>query len=279
MKVASECYQCLGRLVRQVAELSTSDESLRAEALKEGLKIVDDNFSYDVVSIAIATKIHRAIKEITGNPDPYRAMKDEEMSISRELFEEISPSYTQDFQGCLALSVLGNAIDFFRDFDSIKEDMRGVVKFSLDDSSRFEEKLRKAEGVLFLADNAGEVFFDLPLVQWMGRLAKVTYVVKESPVQNDLTLEDLRRSRLEGEFDAVMTTGTATPGVILSLASAQFNREFESADLILAKGMGYYEALTELPDDGRVLHCLKAKCKPVADSLGVAMDSYVAVLR
>ena len=279
MKVASECYQCLGRLVRQVAELSTNDANLRAEALKEGLKIVDDNFSYDVVSIAIATRIHHAIKEITKNPDPYRGMKDEEMRISRELFEEISSSYTQDFQGCLALSVLGNAIDFFRDFDSIKEDMRGTVKFSLDDSISFKEKLKDAEAVLFLADNAGEVFFDLPLVQWMGRLTKVTYVVKESPVQNDLTLEDLRRSGMEGEFDAVMTTGTATPGVLLSLASAQFKREFQSADLILAKGMGYYEALTELPDDGRVLHCLKAKCKPVADSLGVAMDSYVAVLR
>ncbi len=279
MKVASECYQCLGRLVRQVAELSTSDESLRAEALAEGLKIVDDNFSYDVVSIAIATKIHRAIKDITGNPDPYRGMKDEEMRISRELFEEISSTYTEDFKGYLALSVLGNAIDFFRDFDTIREDMRGTVKFSLDDSSRFESKLKDAKAVLFLADNAGEVFFDLPLVKWMGQFAKVTYVVKESPVQNDLTLEDLRMTGLENQFDAVITTGTATPGVILSLASAQFNREFESTDLILAKGMGYYEALTELPDDGRVLHCLKAKCKPVADSLGVAMDSYVAVLR
>ncbi|MGB2800081.1 MAG: hypothetical protein WBC82_09600, partial [Dehalococcoidia bacterium] len=72
MKVASECYQCLGRLVRQVADLSTSGESLRAVAIAEGLKIVDDNFSYDVISITIATKIHQAIKEITGNPDPYR---------------------------------------------------------------------------------------------------------------------------------------------------------------------------------------------------------------
>ncbi len=279
MKVASECYQCLGRMVRQVAELSTSDESLRAEAITEGLKIVDDNFSYDEISIAIAMKIHRAIKEITGTPDPYRDMKDEEMRISRELFEEISSTYTEDFKGYLALSALGNAIDFFRDFDTIREDMRGTVKFSLDDSSRFEEKLKDAKGVLFLADNAGEVFFDLPLAQWMGRFATVTYVVKESPVQNDLTLEDLRRTGLEGEFDAVITTGTATPGVLFSLASAQFKREFQSADLILAKGMGYYETLTELPSDGRVIYCLKAKCKPVADSLGVPLDSYVAVLR
>jgi len=77
----------------------------------------------------------------------------------------------------------------------------------------------------------------------------------------------------------VITTGTATPGVLLSQASAEFKRQFEAADLILAKGMGYYETLSELPGDGRVLHCLKAKCKPVADSLGVPLNSYVAMLR
>lgn len=279
MKVAGECYQCLCRLAYQVAELSTNDGGLRADALRKGLKIVEDNFSYDAISIAIATKIHRAVKEITKTPDPYRGMKDEEMRISRELFEEVSPTYTQEFKGYLALSVLGNAIDFFRDFDTIREDIRGTVKFSLDDSSLFEKKLKGAEGVLFLADNAGEVFFDVPLVKWMGKFTKVTYVVKESPVQNDLTIDDLRRTGLENQFDAVITTGTATPGVIFSLASDQFKREFEAADLILAKGMGYYEALTELPGEGRILHCLKAKCQPVADSLGVPVDSYVAVLR
>lgn len=279
MKIASECYECLQRLARQVAELSTDDENLRAKALETGLKVVEDNFSYDEISITIATEIHRAARELTGNPDPYRGMKDEEMRMSRKLIEEIGPAAVGDFAGCLALSVLGNAIDFFRDFDSIREDMRRGVHFCRDDSAQFTERLKQARDVLFLADNAGEVFFDLPLVNWMQRSARVTYVVKESPVQNDLTIDDFRRCGMEGEFGAVMTTGCAVPGVIFSLASDEFKREFESAGLILAKGMAYYEALTELPGDGRVLHCLKAKCKPVADSLGVPLDSYVAVLR
>jgi hypothetical protein len=149
----------------------------------------------------------------------------------------------------------------------------------LDESDKFEAKLKRATKVLFLADNAGEVFFDLPLIKWMGRFAQVIYVVKECPVQDDTTIDDLKRAGLEGELGVVITTGTATPGVLLPLASAEFQREFEAADLILAKGMGYYEGLTELPGDGRVLHSLKAKCKPVADSLGVPLNSYVAMLR
>jgi uncharacterized protein with ATP-grasp and redox domains len=132
---------------------------------------------------------------------------------------------------------------------------------------------------LYLADNAGELYFDLPLVKSMKSFAQVIYVVKPSPVQNDLTLEDVRRSGLEAEFGEVTSTGIASPGVVFSLASEQFKREFESADLIFAKGMGHYEALSELSPEGRFFYCLKAKCQPVADSLGVPMNSYVAILR
>jgi len=279
MKAASDCYPCLRRLAYQAAGLATSDERLRAEAIREGLKIVDENFSHDVTTIAIATEIHRAIKGITKNPDPYRSMKDEEIRISRELVGEIRPAYHQDFKGLLALSVLGNAIDFFRDLATVREDLRQQVEFEIDDSGKFERKLEKASKLLFLADNAGEVFFDLPLVKWLESFASVIYVVKESSVQDDITVDDLKKSGLEGELETVITTGTATPGVLFSMASAEFRREFEAADLILAKGMGYYEALSELPGDRRVLHCLKAKCQPVADSLGVTLNSYVAMLR
>jgi uncharacterized protein with ATP-grasp and redox domains len=52
-----------------------------------------------------------------------------------------------------------------------------------------------------------------------------------------------------------------------------------SAALIFAKGMGYYEALSELPKQGKFFYCLMAKCKPVADSLGVPMNSYMAMLQ
>jgi len=113
----------------------------------------------------------------------------------------------------------------------------------------------------------------------MKQFAQVIYVVKPSPVQDDLTLDNVRGSGLEGEFGKVISTGIASPGIVFSLASAQFKREFESADLIFAKGMGHYEALSELPPEGKFFYCLMAKCKPVADSLGVPINNYVAMLQ
>ena len=76
-----------------------------------------------------------------------------------------------------------------------------------------------------------------------------------------------------------MTTGADNPGVMWSDASEAFKREFGSADLVFAKGMGFYEGLTELPPDGKVFHCLMAKCGAVSRSLGVSLGSYVAFMR
>ncbi len=294
MKLTPGCYECLRRLIYQAAELATGDASLKQNAIKEAMKILDDEFSYSQLSIVIATKIHKVVREMTHNPDPYRAMKEREMTLARELYPELSLRaeaasrrrgkkrsnlYKDELRGCLKLAAAANVIDFFREPGSIKDDIRKPVSFAVDDSEQLEAKLKDAGKVLYLADNAGELYFDLPLVKWMKQFAHVIYVVKPSPVQDDLTLDDVRRSGLEGEFGKVISTGIASPGIVFSLASAQFKREFESADLIFAKGMGHYEALSELPPEGRFFYCLMAKCQPVANSLGVPINSYVAMLQ
>jgi uncharacterized protein with ATP-grasp and redox domains len=279
MKLSNNCYECLRRLVSQAAELATDDHEIRSIAVTEGWKILETNFSYDEVSIVVSTKIHDVIKQITRNPDPYWQMKQREIKIAGELYNEMKHRYGDEFKGLLKLSVLGNTLDFFRPFDIIKEDMRREVNFVIDDSEQFEARLSSAHKVLYLADNAGEVFFDLPLVKWIRQFALVTYVVKGFPVQNDVTLEDVKQAGLETDLGNIITTGTATPGIIFSLASDQFKLEFELADLIFAKGMGYYESLSEIPAEGRIFYCLKAKCQPVADSLNVPVNSFVAMLR
>jgi uncharacterized protein with ATP-grasp and redox domains len=279
MKLAPDCYGCLRRLIHQAAELATDDVSLKQRAIKEAMKILDDEFSYSQLSIVIATRIHKVVREVTHNPDPYRAMKEREMTLAGELYPDLRSRYKDELRDCLQLAAAANAIDFFREPGSIKKDIREAVSFAVDDSEQFEAKLKNAAKVLYLADNAGELYFDLPLVKWMKQFAEVIYVVKPSPVQNDLTVEDVRGSGLEGEFGKVISTGIASPGIVFSLASARFQQEFESADLILAKGMGHYEALSELPTEGKFFYCLKAKCQPVAESLGVPLNSYVAMLQ
>jgi uncharacterized protein with ATP-grasp and redox domains len=279
MKAEEKCYDCLARLVKQASDLATEDEGLRAAAYAEGMRVLREDFSTEAVTIAIATKFHRAIREVSRNPDPFREMKEREIALSREMAERIRPQYGDGFGDLLKFCVLGNALDFFKPIDDVVEQMKQPVTFVLDDCAAFERKLESAKKILYLADNAGEVFFDLPLLKRMRRSARVTYVVKSAPVQNDVTVEDLELAGVEEEVGEVMTTGAANPGVVFSEASEEFKREFEAADLIFAKGMGYYEALSELPPMGKAFYCLMAKCGAVSRSLGVPQGSYIAALR
>jgi uncharacterized protein with ATP-grasp and redox domains len=279
MKATNDCYPCLANLVRQAAGLATEDPELRARAIEEGLSLLDREFSTEKVSIAVATPLHRVVRRVTGNPDPYRRMKEAEVDMASNLLKGRKSNPEATLRDNMILAVLGNNIDFFKDLKQIEKDMGMPVEFALDHVRKLEEKLKRARRILYLGDNAGEVLFDLPLVRRLECYAPVTYVVKESPVQNDITLSDLKKFDLEKELPRVITTGTDTPGVDMAMASDEFRSEFEAADLVLAKGMGYWETLSELKPQGKVFYLLKAKCKPVADSLGVELNSYVALLR
>ena len=278
MKASKVCYECLHRLIIQAATLATDDLRLRARAIQKSLDILKADFSLDEISIGVATRIHKVIKEITGNLDPYREMKDAEIAAARALFDNSSFKYG-GLKSCVELAALGNAIDFFRPIEVVKKELNASMRFVIDDSEKFAVKLKGASKVLYLGDNAGEVFFDLPLVKFLRQFVPVVYVVKGAAVQNDVTLGDVRQSGLDSDIGDIITTGTATPGIDFTLASSEFKQEFANADLVFAKGMGYYESLSELPAEGRVLHCLKAKCQPVADSIGVPLNSYLTLFR
>lgn len=279
MKITKTCYECLTQLVYQAAEMATDDENKRNRAVEKGLKKLRESFSLDKVSIVVATALHDTIKAESGSLDPYYKLKQSEIALARTAYLKVQDRYNGNFRGLLKLAALGNTLDFFRPLDVIEEDMKKEPEFVIDDTERLEAKIMEAKTMLYLADNAGEMFFDLPLLKWMRQYADVAYVVKERPVQNDLTRDEIRAAGLEGEFGWIMDTGTATPGIDFEVASAEFKKAFAEADLIFAKGMGYYESLTEFPARGRVFHCLVAKCRPVADSIGVPLNSSIAMMR
>jgi uncharacterized protein with ATP-grasp and redox domains len=279
MRISAECHECLTRLAAQASNYATGDMCLRKQARQKAEEALKDKFQPGAVSIVIASAIHDAVMRKTGNTDPYREMKDIEIEESRMLFELVKDSYRGGFQDYLKLAALGNAMDFFRPIEEVKKEItQNKLFFTIDDSALLEGKVKTAGNILYLADNAGEVFFDLPLLELMRKSSRVIYVVKESPVQNDITRDEIRRAGMERKIGEVMTTGTATAGIDFSKASGGFKQAFEDADFIFAKGMGYYETLEELPAEGKIFFCLKAKCQPVAESLKVPLGSYVARL-
>jgi len=278
MKVTPQCYQCLENLIENAVELATEDIKLRENAGKGARQILESRFSPVSISVDVATYIHDYIKDTTGNPDPYRHLKKREIELARDLYHRVKHLYQDGFHGSLRLAVLGNAMDFFRPLEDMDpSEINNSIELAIDHSELLLDRVQNAKKILYLADNSGEQYFDLPMVNLLKTYSHVSYVVKARPVQNDVTHDDLRFTGLDKEIDVIINTGTATPGIVMSHASDEFIREYNSADLIFAKGMGYYESLSEFPEDDRVFYCFKAKCKPVADSLGVPVESFVLI--
>ncbi|MDO8472795.1 MAG: ARMT1-like domain-containing protein [Dehalococcoidia bacterium] len=298
------CPSCIERLIHQTVDMATNDVEFRGEALAGALHAMRGMMSTDRIPTQVAGEVQRVIRRVTGNRDPHRKWKDDEMRQARVLFEAVRPRYGSDIRSLLTLAILGNAPDFFKEVSEVREEMLRPVKYQVDHINKVAEFLEGARSTLFmadpamdnmmcfvpavnlcmkkvvlLADNAGECYFDQPLVKEMAQVMLVTYAVKSSPVQNDLTEEDLLISGIYNQMGATIMGTTDTAGTDMELVSPVFRAEFDSADLVIAKGMGNWETLSELPPSGKVFHLLVAKCSPVAESLGVPLGSYVAMLR
>jgi hypothetical protein len=284
LRAQDECYFCLAGLAKRTAGLATVDQLKRKEALNKGLAYLTQNFSRSQIPTRVAGEIQRVIRAVTANADPFAAVKEKEMEIAREIVEKIKSTQRNDLPSLIAFAAKGNSIDFFLDVNMLRNEIQEPVTFAHNDIDAFcslgedFKNSRERKTILYFADNAGECYFDLPLVRKLEDFADVIYVVKANPAQNDLTLKDLEASGEREKFKRVITTGSDTPGLDLSLASKEFIEVLGSADLLLAKGMGYYETLQEGYALKPVFFLFKAKCVPIARSLSVPLNSYVAYL-
>ncbi len=276
MEIRPECHACLKRLVELTVAQATADPALQQRARRASLEIIAREFRPEAIPAGIANQLHHAIMAVTGNSDPFAARKAAETAYLGRMYRKIAATYGDDLESLLQLAAAGNAIDFFRDEAEVTRELASRVEFGLSDLDHFSRQLEGPPGVLlYLADNAGEQFFDAPLVAYLRRRGwRVRYVVKPSPIQNDLTRQDLEDSGLGAALEPVVDTGARTVGLEMDRASPAFLKLFDAAQFILAKGMGHFETLSHLADP-RLYFLLQAKCDPVARALGVARRTFV----
>ncbi|MDD3250836.1 MAG: ARMT1-like domain-containing protein, partial [Smithellaceae bacterium] len=140
------------------------------------------------------------------------------------------------------------------------------------DLEAFKKSVARAKQILYLADNAGEIFFDRLLIEQLGS-AKITLAVRGKPVINDATREDALASGMD-EIALVIDNGSDAPGTILEDCSAEFRAHFDKADMIIAKGQGNYESLAN--EDRPIFFLFRTKCSVISRRSGYSIGTYVA---
>lgn len=272
MRTYLECVPCFVRQCLDASRMASDDEAVHEAVLRETL-LGAAKMPFDRSPPWMGQRIHRLIRDMTGDDDPYRKAKRQSNQLALDLYPELKARVADaecPFEAAVRLAIASNIIDLGCNSGITDDEIRRAINAALtaDLNRTGLEQLRdaidEARSILYLADNAGEIVLDRLLIEELPR-DRVTLVVRGSPVINDATREDAEAAGLT-EIVPVMDNGSDVPGTLLESCSPAFRDAFDRCDLVIAKGQGNYETLSGAGK--QIFFLLQAKCEVIARHIG-----------
>ena len=275
MEIFLDCLPCFLRQVLEASRMATDDEQVQQAIMEEAIGLLKHYTTYRN-SPDIARGMHRIVKAHTGVDDPYREIKQRDLRAAHKLYPALRTQVREKEDSLywgLKAAATGNVLDsaICADFDMSRMDAEFKTPFTVCDLPILRQKLQTAQTLLVIGDNTGESVFDRLLLEQFPTL-HITYAVRSAPVINDVTMEEAVASGL-GEYARLISSGCDLPGTIPQEGSAEFQEIFRSADIVVSKGQGNFETLSD--SNRGIFFLLKAKCPVIARALGVELNNYV----
>ena len=275
MRTYLDCYPCFLRQALEAARLAKADENRQYWVLQE---VLNELHQFELTSTPpeMGNRIHQIVRREMGVRDPYQQVKEVSTRQALALYPRLKVLVAEaddPLKMAIRLSIAGNIIDLGV---AQEYDLEGTIQrvlaqpFAIDAYAAFREGLARTDGVLYLADNAGETVFDRVLIETLEK--PVIYAVKGGPVLNDATRQDALAAGLS-QVATIVDNGCNAPGTITTLCSQEFRCLLDDAGLIIAKGQANYETLSETA--APIFFLLQAKCPVIARDLGVPVKSIV----
>ena len=282
MKTSLDCIPCFVRQALEAITLVSPKAGERQRLMRYALRWISD-MKMGHSPPAVAQEFHRKLRERMKVKDPYRKAKDQHNSLAKALIPALR-RHIEDSPDQLAMAVrfaiTGNIIDLGAKngvgFGDILAEMQSApMQPIFGNMDFFKKSVKEAKNILYLADNAGEIFFDRLLIEQLNR-PNITVAVRGAPVINDATVRDARAAGLE-EIAEVIDNGSDAPGTLLDDCSRDFRHRFKAADVIIAKGQGNFETLKGVADN--IFFLFRIKCPIISIHCGFDVGTYVAANR
>jgi len=279
MKTYLDCVPCFIRQALEATRMATDDEAVCEQVLRRVLNLAA-SMDMQRTPPEMAQKIHGIIREECGVEDPYLEIKQRFNRLALDMLpalEKRVESSADPFDTAVRLALAGNIIDFGTPGTMAEADVAKTVEESLTaplhgwTTARMKKTVDRAGRILYLGDNAGEIVFDRLLIQQIGP-EKVIFVVRSGPAINDALKADADDTGISAMVP-VIESGADAPGTPLSLCSPEFLEEVQATDLIVSKGQGNYETLSEL--DRPVFFLFRVKCSLVSRHLDLPNGTLV----
>lgn len=267
----ADCYFCHTKTIQELINKFNPEESIAEDFIFAIHELLGNN--KDMTNPKLATEIHRIARTKLNIQDLYASEKNlanETLLNDHVFWGSFIDNNVNPFRTAVKLAVVGNIIDYGAHSlqGDLVEQITSLYSLPLkkDRISDLEAAIEKANSVLYLGDNAGEVFFDKLLIETIKH-PNLTYVTRGNPVINDITIDDAIQVGIDNVCKLI-SNGYDAPSTLLDNCSDEFIEAYKSADLIISKGQGNFEGLMN-ENHPNTYFLLIAKCQPMAELLGV----------
>ncbi len=288
-----KCLACLNEITERAIDLSTDSKELREKLLKKIMEKTENEF--DQIKLPdYSTEIFSIIAQETGTSDPFLEIKKE----SNKYFQDLVPKIVGSFEGkfikkiiydSFLFSIAANMVDFSTGGHSVDLDeiAQNILQFpdeglAVNDFEKLHEQITKAQKIVYLSDNCGEVVVDNLVVELIvkAKEKEVFLGLKGGPVANDCSLDDFTRDKLPNSATETFVVSSSF-GYNLHQVTDRFKELLVDANLLIVKGQSNYETtlnnLVRYPDFNfpPIFCILRTKCLVITKSLGVPLGSNV----
>lgn len=281
MKLDDACIDCLINQSRRVADALGADEAMR-DKLVDSMAAHCETMDMQQSPPEVASAMYADLARIAGKADLY----DEVKRYSTDKAAKFIPALRQRIAHAsdpllmaIKSAVAGNVIDLAAevayDLDEELEHIFGTT-FAINDYAQLAQLLERSKTLLYIGDNAGEHLFDYLCIETMHALfpsLEITYMTRGAAIINDITYEEAAAAGFSG-ICHLQDSGVDTPGFVYARANEASRRLFDTADLVITKGMGNYECLSPA-GRANLFYLLKVKCNVVSRHIGADLGAIV----
>ena len=255
MKLSAMCIRCLmDRQEERVRECG--DEEKKAVYLKEAAGIIASSGEGDSAPYLVF-QMNQAYERLFGKLMDYKKEKKEFNSLMLDLESELEEkirsgkSREEILKNAINYASSGNYIDFGALNHVDKDELMGLLEKAGEEDvdghtfAMLSEDLDKAEELVYLLDNCGEIVADKLLVKVLKEQypnMNITVMVRGVEVLNDAVMEDAEEVGLT-KLVKVIGNGNGVAGTQVDLLSREAREAIEKADIIISKGQGNFETI------------------------------------
>lgn len=286
MLLQPECVPCLIKQIQRLLEPVALPPARKLSILVEACGWLRDHYRGSVTTTAFSTQLYRAVYRAIGPLDPLaiaKSVANREAAALLAAHEWSAWSLEQRVRAAIA----GNVID--HSLPTVGHDLAAALTAAIGtdpangsskgsihgDLAAFAATVSKAQSVLYVTDNCGEIVLDRPLLAWLsGKGISLCIAGGDGIMSNDASIDDLRLVGLD-EFGAVVAKGPAAFGIDPAEFTQTFRALWEQSDLIVAKGQACFESIGP-GQHARVWHLFRVKCPLVSDQLDLPIGTNVA---